>query len=289
MRICITGHLGFVGTETKAYFEAQGLEVYGYDLMEGNDIRDVQNFENFIVDNKIDRILHLAAIARFADADRNPKLAHETNVLGAMNVAYVAKKHQIPVVFSSTGSATMPLDGFEPPFDDEIPARGNSVYGVTKALGEFYFKENNPYIILRYAHLYGPDKRYHGLIGGFLSRIERGLAPKLYGGLQSNSFTYITDIARANYLAITAPWDSWNQTYNIGSPEELTAEDAGKMICEVFGYKGEIEKHEGRTVDPSRFCINTKKAETMLGFKAELTFKEGLKEMKKVLDLRSAK
>ena len=119
----------------------------------------------------------------------------------------------------------------------------------------------------------------HGLIGGFLSRIERGLAPTLYGGNQSNDFTYIRDVARANLLALTAPWDKWNQAYNIGTGEELTAEAAGKLICKAAGYKGKIEKKPQRTVDPGRFVYDVSKASNMLNFTAEFSFKAGLKEM----------
>jgi nucleoside-diphosphate-sugar epimerase len=120
----------------------------------------------------------------------------------------------------------------------------------------------------------------HGLIGGFLERINRGLAPMLYGGKQSNDFTYIKDIATANVLALTAPWDKWRQVYNIGTGEELSTEAAGRMVCDAFGYKGQIETKEQRTVDPDRFVFDCSKAVKMLGFKAKYDFKSGLEDMK---------
>ena len=278
--ICITGNLGFVGTETQKYFEKQGLKVFGYDIMEDhNDIRDIARFEAFVVEHKIDRILHLAAIARFADADRDQILADETNVQGTKNVALVAGKHRIPVVYSSTGSVYMPIKGV-PPITEDFAAVGNSEYGTDKRKGELYIqKYAHPWIILRYAHLYGKEKRYHGLIGGFLARIEKGAAPTLYGGKQSNDFTYILDIARANFLAVTAPWDKWNQVYNIGTGEELSAEDAGDLICKMTGYTGKVERQEMRSVDPERFVFDCGKADRMLGFKAEYTFEKGLTDM----------
>jgi nucleoside-diphosphate-sugar epimerase len=191
-----------------------------------------------VAEKRPERILHLAAIARFADADANPMLAHETNVLGTMNVSAVAAKMHVPLVYSSTGSVYMPIKQ-KPPITEDFAACGNSVYGCTKYLGELYVKQVTPHIILRYAHLYGHEKRMHGLIGGFLARIERGLAPTLYGGKQSNDFTYIKDIAKANAMALEAPWDKWGQAYNIGTGEELSAEAAGRVICEAFGYEGE--------------------------------------------------
>ena len=167
-----------------------------------------------------------------------------------------------------------------PPITEEFETEGNSSYACTKLFGEKIIEHfQNPYIILRYAHLYGPEKRMHGLIGGYLDRIERGMSPTLYGGKQSNDFTYIKDVARANTLALTASWDKWNQIYNIGTGEELTAEKAGDIICTIAKYEGRVEKVEGRTVDPLRFVYNIQKAKSMLGFKAEFMFKAGLKDM----------
>lgn len=279
MKILITGNRGFVGTETQKLLEDSGHKVIGYDLMEGFDICDSQQLERVVLESRPDRILHLAAIARFADADSNPKLAFETNFFGTANVANIAKKYHIPLVYSSTGSVYMPITDFTGTIKETWTAKGNSVYGCTKYAGETYVRENNPYIILRYAHLYGKEKRMHGLIGGFVERISRGLAPKLYGGKQSNDFTYIKDIAVANMKALTAPWDKWNQIYNIGTGEELSAEDAGKIICELTGWKGKIDIEEARTVDPERFAFDCSKAEIMLGFKAKYNFKDGLEDM----------
>ena len=279
MKILITGNLGFVGGETTKLLEKEGHQIIGYDLMDGFDIRDSKQLEQVILEEKPDRILHLAAIARFADADADPKLTHETNIMGTANVSYVAKKYHIPLVYSSTGSVYMPINN-EGQIKEDWPAKGNSVYGCTKYMGELYVKEHTPHIILRYAHLYGKEKRMHGLIGGFVERISRGLAPTLYGGKQSNDFTYIKDIARANYFALVAPWDKWNQVYNIGTGQELSAKEAGEAICEALKWpKDKVEIKEQRTVDPNRFWFDCSKAEIVLGFKAEWSFAKGLKDM----------
>lgn len=281
MKVLITGDKGFVGTETKKFI-GDKAQIIGYDIMDGLDIRDAQQLEAYVLLHRPDRILHLAAIARFAEADKDPHLAFETNVLGTRNVALVAGKHHIPVVYSSTGSVYMPITDMPPEtgIHEDMSGKGNSVYGCTKYMGEEYIREYcNPYIILRYAHLYGKEKRHHGLIGGFMDRINRGLAPTLYGGQQSNDFTYIKDVARFNWTALNAPWDAQNQVYNVGTGEELTSERAGDIVCKFAGYNGTVNKVAGREVDPARFFYNMTKAKVMLGFEAEYTFEKGLEDM----------
>jgi UDP-glucose 4-epimerase len=280
MRVMVTGNLGFVGSATTRALD----DVVGYDIMDGLDIRDLGQLESFVAAERPDRILHLAAISRFSDADADPLVAHSINVIGTANVVAVSEKYHVPLVYSSTGSVYMPIKR-EPPITEDFAAAGNSVYGCTKYLGELIVRRSSsPWIVLRYAHLYGSEKRLHGLVGGFLERITRGLAPTLYGGTQSNDFTYIDDVVRANVLAVNASWDNWNQVYNIGTGEELTTAAAAAMICEVFDYEGKIETIEQRSVDPDRFVFDCSKAAIRLGFTATCLFHEGLERMKKELD-----
>ena len=286
MKILVTGSKGFVGKETCKLLEKNGHEVIHFDLVDGLEIRDYATLNLKVFMKSPDRILHLAAIARFSEADDDPKLAFETNVKGTENVAKVASMYRIPVVYASTGSVYMPISE-EPPITESFKTAGNSVYGCTKLLGEKYIEASEGYwIILRYSHLYGKDKRYHGLIGGFLSRIERALDPILYGGKQSNDFCYVKDVAMANMLALEAKPDSWRQHYNIGTGEELTAEEAGAMIIVANNkakghnkYTGKVERREQRTVDSQRFVFDISKAKNMLGFEYKYNFLAGLKDM----------
>src|SRR5205814_457340 len=112
--------------------QSMGLEVVGFDILDGNDVRYKNIIETFIANQNakgepIHRILHLAAIARFAEADKDPLLAAETNAGGTQNVAVAAEGFRIPVVYASTGSVYMPVKN-TPPITEEFPATGNSVY-----------------------------------------------------------------------------------------------------------------------------------------------------------------
>lgn len=280
MKIIVTGSSGFVGSNTIKALKEKGYKVFNFDLVngEGGFVWDIRNrFQLAEVIEEGDKVLHLAAIARFAEADKDPKLAFETNVLGTKNVAEICKEKGVErLVYSSTGSVYMPIEQ-EPPITEEFRAVGNSVYACAKNLGELYIKDTGVfYIILRYAHLYGEGKVGHGAIGGFIDRMKRGLAPVLYGGKQSNDFCYIKDIVQANLLALET--EKINEIYNIGTGEELSTEEVFSKMAKFFKYYKEFEHKPLRVVDPPRFFYNIDKARKELGFNPQFTFEKGLQD-----------
>lgn len=273
MKIIVTGGSGFVGSHTIKALKKKGYNVFNYDLTEGYDIRDYDQLCSFI--DKGDKILHLAAVARFAEADADPEKAWTTNIEGSDCVARAARtKKAERLVYSSTGSVYMPIEE-EGAITENFKVRGNSVYGCAKHFGELAIKRSGvPYIFLRYAHLYGEGKVGHGAIGGFISRMERGLSPVLYGGKQSNDFTYIKDIVDANIKALES--DKLNEIYNIGTGEELTTEQVFELLREFFKYNKNFQRLPQRTVDANRFFYDTSKAEKELNFKAKYKFLDGM-------------
>lgn len=278
MKIIVTGGAGFVGSHTCKALREKGYTVLNFDLKTGYDIRNSYQLDKVI--SKGDKVLHLAAVSRFKEADDNPWLAYETNVLGTRNVAMACKINKAErLIYSSTGSVYMPIEE-EPPITEKFKCRGNSVYACTKYLGELAIKrEGPPFIILRYAHLYGEGRMDHGAIGAFLSRVERGLQPTLYGGSQSNDFTYIKDVVQANILALeTDKLTNLNEVYNIGTGEELSTETVFNLLAKYMGYKGDFLVLPYRSVDPKRFVYDISKAKRMLGYNPQYTFKKGMED-----------
>lgn len=281
MKILVTGSKGFVGRPTVELLKKSDTEVIEYDFQDGFDICNLAQLESVITAKSPDAILHLAAIASFNDAETDIRAAFEVNVIGTRNIVSVANKHSISLVYASTGSVYLPITE-SPPITEKFKAGGNSVYGYTKYLGESYVRDHNPHIILRYSHLYGDGKYTGGLVDNFTRRIKRGLPPRMYGGMQVNDFTYVKDVAQANYLALTAPRSVWNQTYNIGTGKETTTEEAFRILCQMTDWNGEIERGEQRVVDATSFVFDVSKAEKMLNFKAQYDFIDGLRDMLKI-------
>lgn len=274
MKVVVTGGSGFVGKNMLAELAKRNQQWHNYDMAVGCDILDYDQLCEVI--SKGDKVLHEAAIARFAEADANPLQAYRINVQGTENVVRACMtKGAERLVYASTGSVYMPLEQ-EPPITEDFPARGNSVYACSKCTAEQLVREGStPWVILRYGHLYGEGKIGHGAIGGFIDKMNKGLQPVIFGGKQSNDFTSIYDVVQANILALETV--NTNEAYNIGTGEELTTIRVFDILRDFFKYDMAFEMKPAREVDPIRFVFDISKAKRLLGYNPEYTFEQGIR------------
>lgn len=274
MKVVVTGGSGFVGSNTLKELGKREQQWFNYDTVTGCDILNYDQLCDVIGEG--DKVLHEAAVARFADADADPLLAYRINVQGTENVvkACMAKGAE-RLIYASTGSVYMPLEQ-EPPITEDFPVRGNSVYACSKCTAEQLVREGStPWVILRYAHLYGEGKIGHGAVGGFIDRMNKGLQPTIFGGRQSNDFCIVDDIVHANILALDTT--STNEAYNIGTGRELTTIRMFEILREFFKYDMAFEMRPAREVDPIRFVFDISKAKRLLGYSPKYTFEQGIR------------
>lgn len=273
--VVVTGDKGFIAYHTIPMLHEAGYEVVGFDLADGLDVCDPNALRRVLRPGC--KVLHLAACSRFALADADPANAYRVNVGGTARLLEVA--HEIGVervVLASTGSVYMPV--WRVPIDERHPTSGNSHYAFSKLWGEqMTLLYRTPFVILRYSHIYGAKRWRDGLINAFISRVKRGMEPILYGGAQSNDFTYVKDIARANVLALSTP--HLNEVYNIGTGCEITSRDASLMVASAIHYEGKIDIQARRDIDPPRFVYDIDKARRLLGYWPLWTFETGLADM----------
>ena len=274
--VLVTGSSGFVAGHTIPALREAGYSVVPYDILDGLDICDPDALEMCLTPGC--KVLHLAAVSRFASATENPPEAYRTNVGGTATLLRVAGEVGAErVVMASTASVYMPV--WNPPIRESHPISGNSHYGFSKAHAESMTQLHRdvPHVILRYAHLYGQNKAHGGLIDAFLDRIERGAKPLMYGGAQSNDFTYIKDVVAANLLALET--EHVNEAYNVGTGEAVTTEQAFEILQEATGYSGEVQHEPMRSVDSMRFVLDMVKSRRLLGYCPEWKFEDGLRDM----------
>lgn len=277
-RVVVTGSRGFVAHHTIPVLERAGYEVVGFDLIDGQDICRADDLRKVLQPG--DKVLNLAAVSRFAHADKDPAEAYRVNVGGVAVLFQVAAEVRVErIVHASSGSVYMPV--WQSPITEDHPVAGlNSHYSRSKALGEEMIgRFRVPYVVLRYSHLYGTHKWHGGLIDSFLERIARGAAPVLYGGKQSNDFCYILDVVRANFRALDTA--RLNERINIGTGEATTTDQAASIISELTGYKGPVEHQPLRGVDTAQFVLDKRRAWDVLRWAPQWPFKEGLTDMLK--------
>ena len=180
MKIGITGHLGFIGSQLVAKFEARGDNVIIFD----GDIRSIETFKN--LDFTYDYFYHFASPSSQVQFLQNPEYCIETTLLGFINVAGACKSNNVRLVYPSTG----------------ILRHGRSnEYARCKAICEDY-AQNMDSIGLRIFASYGPHeghkKNYASVPFLFAKEVLNDRSPMVYGsGEQLRDFIYIDDAVNA--------------------------------------------------------------------------------------------
>ena len=215
-----------------------------------------------------------------------PETAFEVNVRGTFNCIMAAIEKKVTrVVYSS--SASVYGDALTPMIDEEHPYNNYTFYGATKIAGEHFFKSLGkryglPWVGLRYMNVYGPRQDYQGayiaVMHKILDKIERNERPQIYGdGSQQYDFVHVSDVARANVLAMKA--ETSGECYNVGRGIGTTINDLTKLLISLTNSKTEIEYlPAGLTFVTNRIGA-TEKAMRDLGYRWTIDLKEGMSSL----------
>ena len=151
MKILLTGKNGQVG-----FALHKKLSTLGDIIATDRDTLDLLNsnaVEAFIDEIKPDIIIHPAAYTAVDQAESEPDLAYQTNVVATQILAKKAAQFDIPLIYFSTDYV---FDGLKKEAYVEVdPMQPLSVYGKTKAEGEVAVKQHPKHIILRTSWVYG--------------------------------------------------------------------------------------------------------------------------------------
>ena len=139
---------------------------------------------------------------------------------------------------------------------------------------------------LRYFIVFGrrqdPDGAYAAAIPKFIKAMLSGEAPIIHGdGSQSRDFTYVTDVADAFLCA--AESNISGEAMNVGSGNHYSV----NQLVELLG--GDVEYIPKRPGEPDCTFADTAKIERLLGWKARVSFEEGVSQMvERIEDWRDA-
>jgi UDP-glucose 4-epimerase len=264
---------------------ATALDSGRVDLVEG-DIRDVDTVARLT--EGADGVFHLAAI-RITQCAEEPRLANEVLVDGTFNVVEAAARHGVRKVVASSSASVYGLAEEFPTREDHHPYANDTIYGAAKVYNEgllrsFHAMHGLDYVALRYFNVYGPRMDVHGVytevLVRWMERIADGRPPLIFGdGTQTMDFVCVADIARANLLAMTSPLT--DRVFNVASGVETSLRGLADALLVAMGRPDlDVEHGPERGVNGvTRRLASTDAAREELGFKAEISLADGLRQL----------
>jgi GDP-L-fucose synthase len=94
-------------------------------------------------------------------------------------------------------------------------------------------------------------------------------------GAASREFLYVDDAADG--LIRAAETMDEPTPINLGTGMEITIRDLVTLVAKLCGFKGEIRWDASKPDGQPRRCLDTARAERLLGWKAKVGFEEGLR------------
>jgi UDP-glucose 4-epimerase len=311
-KILITGVAGFLGSNLLTKLISAGHSVIGIDNLSMGFERNIEGHsENdrfkFIVDDitdptvfekltdDVDRIVHLAAfkIPRYGKALDTLQI----NYRGTENVLEFARQRACKCVLASTSDVygrNPKLPFSEADTDCVIGSSKASrwAYAVSKLFDEhlalaYQDAYGFPVTLLRFFGSYGPNQHltwWGGPQSVFIDAVLRDKVIPIHGdGLQTRSFTFVSDTVEGIYQAIVRD-EANGEIINIGATTEITILELAEKIKELCGTPGKLkiefvpyESFTGKKYeDVMRRVPDTSLCQKLLGVKAKVTLDEGL-------------
>ncbi len=177
-------------------------------------------------------------------------------------------------------------DGLHPEaITEDAPLDPRNTYAATKVHTEhlaavFGREAGLPVAALRYHNVYGPrmprDTPYAGVASIFRSALEAGRAPRVTeDGAQRRDFVSVSDVARANVLALLERPDVTG-AFNIATGRPSTVGGLASALAAAAGGPAPVVTGEWKVGDVRHVTASPARAAEVLGFEAEVPFAEGM-------------
>jgi dTDP-L-rhamnose 4-epimerase len=233
--------------------------------------------------DRIAKLLVASSMSIYGEGQyRNPRTGESGLAPGLRPESQLAAK-QWDVVADDGG----PLE--PEPTAETKPLRPTSVYAVGKrdheelflAVGAAY---GIPAVALRFFNVYGERQAlsnpYTGVAAIFSSRLLNDRPPLVFeDGEQSRDFVDVRDLVRACALAL-AQDGADGRTLNLGTGVPTTILEVARTIARGLGKAIEPEIAEQYRAGDIRHCYaDTRLADELLGFRAEIPFADGMRDL----------
>ena len=309
----ITGAAGFIGSSLAERLLKEENKVIGIDnfcdfynpsIKENNvkelskndnfklyrtDIRDGQAVKEIFDEDKIDVVIHLAAMAGVRPSIENPVLYQEVNCVGTQNILEEMKIHNVTNLVMASSSSVYGNCKTVPFKEDMIVDFAISPYAATKKANEVmthvYHKLSNfNVIMLRFFTVFGPKQRPDLAINKFTRlMLEDKEIPMFGDGSTSRDYTYIDDIVDGITKSINYVETNSNvyEILNLGNSSPVTLKEMIQTIGEALGKEPKINQLPMQPGDVERTFADVSKAKNLIGYDPKTSFKKGIENFVK--------
>jgi UDP-glucose 4-epimerase len=307
MNIIVTGGAGFIGSHLTDYLLSKGHHVIIVDnLLTGRSSNSLgqprlkflhKDISTCIVgdfidqsNQKIDGIVHLAAISSVGESWIQPQKVNDNNCSSMLRVIELCKELKIPrLVFAS--SAAVYGEQHSMPISEEQSRTPLSPYGLQKLVCEDYakmFSEKYQYscVVLRLFNVYGhrpiQNSQNSGVIDSFLRSFLYHLPIEIYGdGSQTRDFIFVADVVESISKSLMIPLEPGIlEVCNIGSGKATSLIHLIHQFQAIFPqWANQVTFKPSRQGDITHSQADISKAQSFLNFSSPTTLVTGLRKL----------
>ena len=301
----VTGGAGFLGSHLCEHLLEQGQRVICVDNLESSSLANLEHLrddafafvnhdviETIEIDEPVDYVFHLAALASPIDYLRQPLHSLKTGSYGTHHALGLAKWKRARFLLASTSEIYGDPQVHPQPetyWGHVNPIGPRGVYDEAKRYAEaltmaYHSQQGVDTAIVRIFNTYGPRMRAHDgrAIPTFVRQAVENKPLTVFGdGSQTRSFCYVDDLIRGLYLLATS---EEHLPVNLGNPGEFTILELAETVLRVTESKSEIVFEALPVDDPQIRQPDITRAKQLLAWEPEIDLEEGLRRMLPTLE-----
>jgi dTDP-glucose 4,6-dehydratase len=296
----VTGGAGFLGSHLCEHLLGKDFRVVCVDNLETSSLENLEHLrddafvfrnhdlvDHLVIDEPVDVVYHLAALASPIDYLRQPLHSLKVGSYGTHNALGLAKFKRARFLLASTSEVYGDPQVHPQPesyWGNVNPIGPRGVYDEAKRYSEaltmaYHSQQGVDTAIVRIFNTYGPRMRSHDgrAIPTFMRQALENAPITVFGeGAQTRSFCYVDDLIRGLHLLAES---EEHLPVNIGNPEEFSILELAEAVIRVTSSKSEIVYEALPIDDPQVRRPDITRARQVLGWEPEIQLEEGLRRL----------